>query len=687
MSNIDILIPPGTTQSEPGSSMPSATEEGSIPVYTGEAWEAGVDKDIKAKSVEASDAVVSGDLVSGAQMDAEVLAGSNTETGNAYEINPDDGLIFNDAEVTPAMLKSLMAGIFHPTHYTASSVWAAKTVTTAADRYTLEGPEGGNVRVGDMNLSWTEAPSLDLSVAANWDTQTPTDYTVAAARAGMNGYVYACQPASGNTPVWKVSANSTVPDGYTADTSRKVAGWHCECCDIGTIASHPLTGYLAGDIIPTSVWDLTFRADGQQEGMAYVAPKRRWVAIYPPSGTGANTASAYNAVISDTRSWLDFNDDFSAIKCQMLRDHEFQEAAEGSNQQTNIYGSQDPVRTGMIGTLLFTGAGLNDMAVSAAGLTANNVEIEIEIDAEGTPDTFKWRSKVFGGSFGGYTTGVAITGSAQTIVNGVTVTFTATTGHTATNKWNVYAMKAGYDTAARRMVSNYGHEMMCGVMWQWLDEQSYRFDGAANHTHQIVVSGEPETVTSGNPSGDVGPGWSWHAVGSNKGAINKQGTYGDVKQSAGGIYSYGSLCGSRSRDESFYRWITNAIGSSRACSPPRIVAQMSGGGSAAPSAAQIVTLEDSANITPNLSAGTNFQVTLGGNRALAAPINATVGQSGFIRIIQDGTGSRSLSFDSVYKFTAGVDPELTTTASAVDSLKYIVHSSTFIECSLSTNLA
>jgi hypothetical protein len=68
---------------------------------------------------------------------------------------------------------------------------------------------------------------LDLNTAANWDTVTPTDYTVAVTRAGKDFYIYACIPTSGNVPVIKLSANSTYPSGYTANNSRKIGGFHC----------------------------------------------------------------------------------------------------------------------------------------------------------------------------------------------------------------------------------------------------------------------------------------------------------------------------------------------------------------------------------------------------------------------------------------------------------------------------
>jgi len=87
------------------------------------------------------------------------------------------------------------------------------------------------------------------------------------------------------------------------------------------------------------------------------------------------------------------------------------------------------------------------------------------------------------------------------------------------------------------MISNYGIEDMCGVTWQWLLDQSYRFNGATDHTHQVTVSGDPQTVTSGNPSTDVAPTFSYRDLTSGKGQLIIQGINGDVKLMAGGSYN------------------------------------------------------------------------------------------------------------------------------------------------------
>ena len=91
-----------------------------------------------------------------------------------------------------------------------------------------------------------------------------------------------------------------------------------------------------------------------------------------------------------------------------------------------------------------------------------------------------------------------------------------------------------------------------------------------------------------------------------------------------------------------------------------------------------VTLSDAATISWNMDNGIDFKVTLGGNRTLANPTNVQVGKKGRLRVLQDGTGSRTLSFGANFKFANGTAPTLTTTASAADVLFYDCVSATEI---------
>jgi hypothetical protein len=95
-----------------------------------------------------------------------------------------------------------------------------------------------------------------------------------------------------------------------------------------------------------------------------------------------------------------------------------------------------------------------------------------------------------------------------------------------------------------------------------------------------------------------------------------------------------------------------------------------------------VTLTDAATIAVDMNTFINAVVTLGGNRTLGNPTNEKVGQTGFIRIVQDGTGSRTLAYGTDWEFAGGIAPVLTTTASAQDLLFYTVIASNRIFGSL-----
>ena len=104
-------------------------------------------------------------------------------------------------------------------------------------------------------------------------------------------------------------------------------------------------------------------------------------------------------------------------------------------------------------------------------------------------------------------------------------------------------------------------------------------------------------------------------------------------------------------------------------------------------AGALVSLTDAATIAVDMSTFINATVTLGGNRTLGQPSNTKVGQCGVIRIIQAGTGSRTLAFHSDWKFAGGSDPVLSTAASTVDLLFYEVIATNFIYASLAKAVA
>jgi hypothetical protein len=124
------------------------------------------------------------------------------------------------------------------------------------------------------------------------------------------------------------------------------------------------------------------------------------------------------------------------------------------------------------------------------------------------------------------------------------------------------------DTAGRRMISSIGCEDCCGVFYQWLADIGFQLGGVKNHTHDVVVSGDPETATTGNPSVDISPAFAIVDVSGSKGNLLTQGTYGEIAVKAGGVYNSGADSGSRSRDFSSRRGQISAANAGRFCSEP-----------------------------------------------------------------------------------------------------------------------
>jgi hypothetical protein len=187
--------------------------------------------------------------------------------------------------------------------------------------------------------------------------------------AGKDVYIYACEPTSGTEPIFVLSLNSTVPTGYTANNSRKIGGFHCLCKDVGVIEGHTLSGYVTGDILPATRWDLLHRPKGEPEGFAYEELTDCWIAIYLPSWDGTKLVSVYNGVIADgtsTKKWHGeaFYEQFAKQGMRLVWRHEFQMGAKGSNEQTNIQGSSDPNTTGghvdTAGRRMISNIGLED---------------------------------------------------------------------------------------------------------------------------------------------------------------------------------------------------------------------------------------------------------------------------------------------------------------------------------------
>ena len=79
---------------------------------------------------------------------------------------------------------------------------------------------------------------------------------------------------------------------------------------------------------------------------------------------------------------------------------------------------------------------------------------------------------------------------------------------------------------------------------------------------------------------------------------------------------------------------------------------------------------DGATVTFDLNEANTHTVTLGDNRTLAIS-NETAGQKFIINLVQDGTGSRTVTWFSTIKWAGGSAPTLTTTANKADSFGFL----------------
>ena len=85
----------------------------------------------------------------------------------------------------------------------------------------------------------------------------------------------------------------------------------------------------------------------------------------------------------------------------------------------------------------------------------------------------------------------------------------------------------------------------------------------------------------------------------------------------------------------------------------------------------------------NISSGKG---NIGANRTLGAATGAQAGQFVSLLIIQDGTGSRTVTFNAVYEFKDDTAPTLTTTAAKGDLFVFRYNGSKYLEVGRNQNL-
>ena len=220
-----------------------------------------------------------------------------------------------------------------------------RDVVWSGSKTTLVTPTKLSVNIGGQGYLMNTQQSLSINASVNWDK---ADFATPANRKGKDFYIYACQ-GTNYIPKIVLSNNSTVPENYTALTSRKIGGFHCLCADVGTISDNLMSGYSAGDIIPTTLWDLKHRPVSSPEGMFYA--NGRWFDIYLCSWDGAKLVSKYNAVVADGESTkrfsgIGFAEELAKIGKHLPSYDDFVHFAKGAPELRSIKDSADPNTTG-----------------------------------------------------------------------------------------------------------------------------------------------------------------------------------------------------------------------------------------------------------------------------------------------------------------------------------------------------
>lgn len=278
------------------------------------------------------------DAASSGSYTKEFTFRTGIESADNVNVTVNPAGIATQAQIVDYYKSSFIALL--PAHYARSVEWSGSKSSIIVPSYLT-------VNIGNQGYVHNGDRTIDITQPASWDDATLAD---AANRKGKDFYIYACRPADGTSvPHLILSANSTVPDGYTATYSRKIGGFHCLCADVGTISDNLMSGYSAGDIIPTTLWDLKHRPVSSPEGMFYA--NGRWFDIYLCNWDGAKLVSKYNAVVADGESTkrfsgIGFAEELAKIGKHLPSYDDFVHFAKGVPELRNIKDSADPNTTG-----------------------------------------------------------------------------------------------------------------------------------------------------------------------------------------------------------------------------------------------------------------------------------------------------------------------------------------------------
>lgn len=241
-----------------------------------------------------------------------------------YDANMENAI----AKITTEKL-ALMSGIVAPDK---------AYLTGSGSTLTLQG--GVLIAVGD---SVFETVETTLS-------SSHFDATVSAFEEGKDYCVYICDPTDGDdtdftSEVYRISLNTTYPNGYSATNSRKIGGFHygkvravnaqgVPISSGGTAMGSGWKTNVAAGIVPNSVWTILNRPTCDPTGMAKVG--NLWVDIYLASDNGSNGLKSVKGVnpITGTEglNWYIANEKAMRVGKRLPTYSEFCQYAYGSPQ-------------------------------------------------------------------------------------------------------------------------------------------------------------------------------------------------------------------------------------------------------------------------------------------------------------------------------------------------------------------
>ena len=248
---------------------------------------------------------------------------------------------------------------------------------SAANKQTLKIAADTHIRVGNTVVHFDTDTSIDLSSTINaetnpngkdWyvflDTEGNVTWSLTKAEndgkkrigqfhtlcvdagASLTGKVATELTTTGNNFLIKQYNEEEDPDFYAFYNKPMTAVIRQRYYSVGTV-DHPLSGFEANDILPESVWCLTFHpACASYDGMVYDRDCDIAVDIYLQSGQGKATRSAFGATHTVSRQQWNHEEDMRAVGKRLLKGHEFTSIASGSNERTNIQGNSDKTTVG-----------------------------------------------------------------------------------------------------------------------------------------------------------------------------------------------------------------------------------------------------------------------------------------------------------------------------------------------------